>query len=211
MRLSFFFFNNKKLILRGILLLLISCMLYILIIKSIGDIGYIMAWILRFFNGLIWYSMGFVMHEFRFMNKIDNKKVHSYFYLLILLLLVIICSFLNPNISLWSNKFGDSFLLYLVGGIAGTLFMFILCKLIGVIDCKINILGQNTLLLLFSHDPIKRVLMFIFRCIGFNIKTFSVQLLIFISLLIIEVSLVVICQKWKSKNEVINKVFFFVK
>lgn len=91
----------------------------------------------------------------------------------------IITAYMNPGVSLWSNSYGKNFLLYLFGGIVGTMWLGALCKSFISRNSFLELLGKNTITILAVHEPIKRIVLKIIEtivhCFGIGITILEIQ------------------------------------
>ena len=60
---------------------------------------------------------------------------------------------------MWSNEYGNSYLLYLTGSIVGSMFVALFCKWLICKNSFLELLGKNTIVILATHEPIKRVIL----------------------------------------------------
>lgn len=89
---------------------------------------------------------------------------------------------------MWSNEFG-LFPLFLLGGIVGSLTLALFCKWLVPHNRFLQFIGQNTVVILAVHEPIKRVVLKVSEVftgrIGINISTDYMQHKIPVSLLVV--------------------------
>lgn len=118
----------------------------------------VMAWGLRSVNAFIWYVSGqFVGSISKKIKKMFGKIIRCIVLWILFTVSVIVCVF-NGNVSMWSNDFGNT-ALYIIGNIVGTLFVALLCKWFWRKNDVIEFFGQNTIIILATHEPIKRVIL----------------------------------------------------
>lgn len=122
-----------------------------------------LEWLLRIVNGISWYLIGclggLISKYIRLMNF--NYKI---IILLLLLIVSITISAINPGVSLWSNNYGKCYILYIWGGIVGSLLIILFCKWFLSRSRVFEFFGRNTIIVLATHEPIKRVIL---KCIEF--------------------------------------------
>lgn len=195
--------NNREKISKNI----IVCLCLIVILYCISFLEHnstIGAWVERFIDGTMWYAIGHLLGLCETKIYIKIKEEHKYVILLILFVCSMLCAFFNENISIWSNKYGN-YILFLLGGLFGTLFIFVFAKWIIKSNKVIEWYGNNSLLILATHEPIKRIILFLVERIlsicGLNDSLQRIQTNILISLIISIVVLVieiVICYFFKN-------------
>lgn len=84
-----------------------------------------------------------------------NKKEQSSIYFLVFSFAVIItllCSIYNGNVWVYMNDYGNSYLLYLIGGLSGTTLIFIICKWLDKVKLSIvSTISTGSIIILGLH------------------------------------------------------------
>ena len=60
---------------------------------------------------------------------------------------------------MWSNSYGNSYLFFMLGGIIGSIWLGFVCKWFVIRNTFLQLLGQNTIIILAVHEPIKRIIL----------------------------------------------------
>ena len=96
---------------------------------------------------------------------------------------------------MWSNEYGNSYLLYLTGSIVGSIFVALFCMWLICKNSFLELLGKNTIVILATHEPIKRVILKLTEIlsgkVGVYISIELMQINILYSLVIVFVVLMV--------------------
>lgn len=127
----------------------------------------IFAWIMRLLNGALWYTFGNLIGIIK-KNINFNRELVKNIFMLIFGLLSVYMSQVNTLISIWSNQFGIYFI-FLLNAFIGTLFFYLLCEKIGT-NIFFEWLGRNTIVILATHEPIKRILLKIIERITIKLQ-----------------------------------------
>ena len=108
----------------------------------------------------MWYILGYICgiveHGIRMVSLASKQKI---VWTSILLLLSIAIGYLNPGVSMWSNSYGKNYLLFMLGGIIGSIWLGFVCKWFVTRNTFLQFLGQNTITILAVHEPIKRIVL----------------------------------------------------
>lgn len=103
----------------------------------------------------MWYILGYVCgiveQDIRMISLASKQKI---FLTSILLLLSIVIGYLNPGVSMWSNSYGKNYLLFMLGGIIGSIWLGFVCKWFVTRNTFLQFLGKNTITILAVHEPI---------------------------------------------------------
>lgn len=67
---------------------------------------------------------------------------------------------------MWSNAYGKSYIVYLIGSLMGSLLIALLCKWLITKNVILEFLGQNTIVILATHEPVKRIVLKIIEIAG---------------------------------------------
>lgn len=130
------------------------------------------AWLLRCLNGLLWYLVGHLVGVITLKNNCHLNRIYKYGILVISFLLSICICRLNPGASMWSNEYGNSYLFYLTGSIVGSMFSALFCKWIICKNSFLEFLGKNTIAILATHEPIKRVILKLTEILSRNVGVY---------------------------------------
>lgn len=159
------------------------------------------AWLLRCINGLLFYSLGCLGGNTISKGKITVATSHRMVLLFLSFFGTCAAGVINPGASMWSNSYGNYYVVYLMGSISGTLFLSLLCKWVIVKNRFLEFIGQNTITILATHEPIKRVVLksieYIGGKIGLNLSISILQTNIFCSIIVmvtvLAIDVVVVC------------------
>lgn len=155
--------RKKLLCLNIIITIIVSCLLYYYSLCDLDVIG-LTAWGIRIATAFVWYMMGNLCGQYeqkwniKIKEKCKSNNREKIFILFCLFCISIWSSMNNSLVSMWSNCFGD-FSLWIVGNVSGSLFVALLCKWIIVKLKLIERYGRNTIIILATHEPIKRVIL----------------------------------------------------
>ena len=153
------FYNKKS---NSFWIVSVSCLVAVLwfTLKLALPANFLSSWFLRFLNGLMWYILGYICgiveHGIRMVSLASKQKI---VWTSILLLLSIAIGYLNPGVSMWSNSYGKNYLLFMLGGIIGSIWLGFVCKWFVTRNTFLQFLGQNTITILAVHEPIKRIVL----------------------------------------------------
>lgn len=159
-------------------------------------------WLLRIIDGLVWYILGYVWGIVECeIKKITLTNSWKKFLISGFLVISIMIGYFNPGVSMWSNSYGKSYVIYIFGGIIGSLWLGFVCKWFIVKNSFLEYLGQNTITILAVHEPIKRIILklteIIMQHFGVAITVGMLQNNVFYALIIVAVvvaiSFTVIC------------------
>ena len=106
------------------------------------------------------YMIGYWLRNLReAFNKYHTQSVSAYFILIACALIVFYCGHNHSVVKLYICRYGDSILLFLLGGMAGSACVYIISKLVTqVSSTKVQVLGalisQGTILILGFHMPL---------------------------------------------------------
>lgn len=105
----------------------------------------------------MWYILGYVCgiveQDIRMISLASKQKI---FLTSLFLLLSVAIGYFNPGVSMWSNSYGKNYLLFMLGGIIGSIWLGFVCKWFVTRNIFLQFLGQNTITILAAHEPIKR-------------------------------------------------------
>lgn len=173
-------FYNKKVTLFWIVS--VCCLVAVLwfTLKLVLPANFLLSWFLRFLNGLMWYILGYVCgiveQDIRMISLASKQKI---FLTSLLLLFSVAIGYLNPGVSMWSNSYGKNYLLFILGGIIGSIWLGFVCKWFVTRNTFLQFLGQNTITILAVHEPIKRVVLKIAEMgtqrVGMNVTITELQ------------------------------------
>ena len=153
------FYNKKS---NSFWIVSVCCFVAVLwfTLKLVLQANFLLSWFLRFLNALMWYIFGYVCgiveHGIRMVSLAFKQKMVL---TSILLLLSIAIGYLNPGVSMWSNSCGNSYLFFMLGGIIGSIWLGFVCKWFVIRNTFLQLLGQNTIIILAVHEPIKRIIL----------------------------------------------------
>lgn len=92
---------------------------------------------------------------------------------------------------MWSNSYGKNYLLFMLGGIIGSICLGFVCKWFVTRNTFLQFLGQNTITILAVHEPIKRIVLKIAEMgtqrVGMNVTITELQENILCSLVVVAV------------------------
>lgn len=117
----------------------------------------VIGWIIRCYNGIVWYYAGFwmVRHVKQWIETIPNRK-NSWILIVVFLILSILLGCNNGRVDMYGNIFNNIFL-YIGAAFVGIFF----CMGLSAFMRKnriIEYLGKNSLIILCTHEPIKRAI-----------------------------------------------------
>lgn len=219
---AFLFLNTKRSILKSMSIVMGAILvLYIFRICNI-DNNNIGAWLMRCMDGFMWYTVGHLVGIMDIESKISNKRVLKIVLMLVLLCISLIISRINGNVSIWSNSFGN-YIWFIIGGVVGTLFIACVCKEVLSKNKLLEYYGRNTITILATHEPIKRVILKIIEVISSKVNlnitiaivqsNFGLSMIVVIIILFIEILVIWIfnlVKKQLPKNMQRN-VFAFIR
>lgn len=142
------------------------------------------------------YMIGYWLRDFReTFNKYRTKSVSAYIILIACALIVFYCGHNHSVVKLYICRYGDSILLFLLGGMAGSACVYIISKLVAqVSSTKVQVLGslisQGTILILGFHSPIVLFLKRLGVANCFQAAAFSI-LIVFLF-----VPVIMLCKKY---------------
>ena len=116
------------------------------------------SWFLRCINGLLWYIVGHFI-GLGLAKKKCEEGILRYSVLAVLFVLSIVTTIVNPGASMWSNAYGKSYIVYLIGSLIGSLLIALLCKWLITKNAILEFLGQNTIVILATREPVKRIVL----------------------------------------------------
>lgn len=164
-------------------------MLYYILWQESIIIGW-KAWTVRIINAFIWYVIGAVVGKLQVQWKkiVEIERNKKIFILLCLLLISIWSGMSNSLVSMWSNCFGN-YQLWIIANISGSLFVAFLCKWIIIKSRVLQWYGRNTIIILATHEPIKRIVLkcmeiFLNKCC-IRLATSDLQVNVIISMIIV--------------------------
>ena len=165
-------------------------------LKLVLPAKFLSSWFLRFLNGLMWYILGYVCgiveQDIRMILLTSKQKM---FLTSLLLLLSVAIGYLNPAVSMWSNSYGKNYLLFMLGGIIGSIWLGFVCKWFVARNTFLQFLGQNTITILAVHEPIKRIVLKIaemgMQRVGMNVTITELQENTLCSLVVVAVVLAI--------------------
>ena len=173
------FYNKKS---NSIWIVSVCCLVAVLwfALKLMLPVNFLSSWFLRFLNGLMWYILGYVCgiveQDIRMISLASKQKI---FLTSLLFLLSVAIGYLNPGVSMWSNSYGENYLLFMLGGIIGSIWLGFVCKWFVTRNTFLQFLGQNTITILAVHEPIKRIVLKIAEMgtqrVGMNVTIAELQ------------------------------------
>lgn len=123
-------------------------------------VNFYTTWFLRFINGLMWYIVGYICGIVECnIKRITLTSSQKKFLVSGFLLFSIIIAYFNPEVSMWSNSYGKSYVLFIFGGIIGSLWLGFVCRWFVINNRFLEYLGRNTITILAVHEPIKRIVL----------------------------------------------------
>ncbi len=105
--------------------------------------------IMNTFTAFPFFALGVYARDFRVMLNGLNRKMIIIF--LSGLLVVVGCCFFNDIVEMYCCNYGDSMLLFLFGGVSGSIMIFAVSKLFGHAFGFIGIISKGTILILGFH------------------------------------------------------------
>ena len=171
-------------------------------LKMVLPVDYLASWLLRGIDGLMWYILGYVCGIVERSIKPIMLGVRSKLLLVGgLLTISIVTGALNPRVSMWSNSYGENYLLYIFGGIVGSIWLAFICRWFISSNTFLEHLGQNTITVLAVHEPIKRIVLkmteMVMRSFGMDITASVIQESTLYSLTIVAI---IIASSWGVVN-----------
>ena len=142
------------------------------------------------------YMIGYWLRDFReTFNKYRTQSVSAYIILIACALIVFYCGNDYSDVLLYICRYGDSIILFLLGGMAGSACVYIISKLVTqVSSTKVQVLGslisQGTILILGFHSPIVLFLKRLGVANCFQTAAFSI-LIVFLF-----VPVIMLCKKY---------------
>ena len=97
------------------------------------------------------FVFGVLMCNYKAMLQVLNNKAKLIVGLLFGILLVILCSMYNGYVGLYDCNYGGNILLFLVGGIAGTVMIWTLSKLLGSTPKIVTVISRGSIIILGLH------------------------------------------------------------
>lgn len=198
---------REKLISNALIFTVALVLLYILKLLAVDEStgG---AWIMRCVDGFMWYVAGHFMGVIIKKAHLCLKRYIKCVILGTLMITSIIVCGANDYVSIWSNAFGN-YGLFIVGGIVGSLFIALFCKWIFSTSRGIEFIGQNSILILATHEPIKRVILKITEivaevmCVDIKAETIKnnlgLSILVVVVVFSIEIIIIYMCRFIKKK------------
>lgn len=175
---------------------------------AVGD------WVMITLNGMCWYNFGILIGYAAAKKPLALSKWAVLPAVIVLFCASIFLSQYNGMVSMYSSVFGNYFI-YIAESIIGILFILLLCKFFFTKNKAIEFLGKNTIIILATHEPIKRVILKLIEIlsgkIGMPVTTDYLQGNIFAGLLVvliimaIEPVLIQVLRLLKSKSKGIVK------
>lgn len=136
-------------------------MLFVTILLCIGKIKVnydgINGWMVRCYNGIVWYYMGFCFSGYtkKKIECISNNRM-GWLYILFFLFVNILLGCKNGRVDMYGNRF-NNVLLYMFAAFSGIFF----CLGISAIIEKnkaLEYFGKNSLIIMCTHEPVKRAI-----------------------------------------------------
>lgn len=115
----------------------------------------ILEWLVRILNAYSWYCIGGILGYVEASGKFKICR-SLYARCVVCLGISLFASFANLPVSMWSNAWG-CLPLYYLGGVSGGLLLGEVCKEIIKKNNFLEWFGRNTLWILATHEPIKRI------------------------------------------------------
>lgn len=168
-------------------------------------------WFVVFFSAMFWYQFGNVVGLITKKAKIElNNKILCAMCILVLFAVTVVVTIYNGNVSMFSSVY-NNIVLYFVGSVAGYFLIILLSKYV-IKKCKpLEWYGKNTIIILATHDPIKRVVLKASEVVlnKLNIaitvdvmqNTIWMSLLVLVAVMIIEIFVIYIFKFLKSKTK----------
>lgn len=197
----FHFFNNKmqrnKIVL-PILLFFVSLMGFFLSKHMEMRLPFTLDSAMQ---GILFFSLGY--HIAPYITSIaEYKKNIKFKNLLAEIIILLLINYFHDGINISENKY-DNYILYLVGASAGVILIYSLSKKIN--SRRLEILGENSLIIMCIHEPIKRVVIQLIALL-FNVSGDKVRTSIISVAIVTIVTLVVSL----FASIIIKKIFPFV-
>lgn len=145
--------NNRK--------KLCAFLFFVVILLCIGNLGIdydgIIGWMVRCYNGIVWYYAGFCVSGY-IKEKSERFLINrsSWLYILFFLFLNLLFGCNNGRVDMYENRFNDVFL-YVLAAFSGIFFCFGISAVIGR-NKALEYLGKNSLIIMCTHEPIKRAI-----------------------------------------------------
>lgn len=154
---TYFINIKKKPVFNGIFAVVCLAVLYLLKHLSFDDTT-VGDWVMITLNGMCWYNFGILIGYTATQKNINISKRAALPIIIVLLAVSVFLSQHNGMVSMYSSVFGNYFI-YIAESIAGILFILMLCKFVFKANKTIEFLGRNTIIILATHEPIKRVIL----------------------------------------------------
>lgn len=209
------FTKNKKKFLVIVMINIVSIIFLKTVFNNIDKT--IFVWFLRTLTGTLWYFFG-IIGKVIFETLELKLKLYQYIFLSVFLLIVnIISAIINGHVSIFSAVF-NNYLIYFISGISGIYAIFILCKNIIKNNKLLEYLGNYTIVIMTTHEPIKRVIIGMLQKVGLSYEFFKNSyigaILLLPIIIVIEILIISILKLIKNKfdkNYIIKYILYFVK
>lgn len=138
------------------------------------------------------FAFGYYLRQYKeYLNKYQVSPVSFIILFAFSILIIIYCGETNGNVWLYQNGYGKSIILYLIGVIGGTIFLFIVSKLLGGKGYRfISILSTGNILTLGCHQIFVSVIQ-----MNINTNNYLSYALAFLVLLLF-IPLITICKSY---------------
>lgn len=115
----------------------------------------IFGWIVRVYNGIVWYYTGFCLSRYS-KGWIESLSHHRYgrLYVACFFMLNVLSGCSNGRVDMYLNRFNNVFL-YIIAASSGIFFCMGIAVLIGK-NKALLYLGKYSLVIMCTHEPIKR-------------------------------------------------------
>lgn len=116
----------------------------------------VIGWIVRCYNGIFWYYVGFWLsrHCREQIEALSARKVFNGLFVLTCFILNILSGCNNGRVDMYANRFNNIFL-YVFAALSGIFFCMGISALIRR-NKALEYMGKNSLIIMCTHEPIKR-------------------------------------------------------
>ena len=107
-----------------------------------------------FVNTMEAFPLFIIGHHFRKLETKVTHQINKYYLLMIIVLSILIvafCGTYNGYVQMFQNLYGRNFILFLVGGIGGTIGIWAFCRLLGKTNCVTMTISKGTIIIMGFH------------------------------------------------------------
>ena len=130
------------------------------------------------------YALGVFIRDYKYLLNVWSQKGWLIFLAVIGFLFVLVCWSYNGNVALYACCYGGNMLLFLLGGVFGSIMVFAISKLIGQTHQLVTIISRGTIIILGLHKLLINLIWAFFSASYLDLAFAAIIVIVFVPIII---------------------------